>query len=148
MRSKFNPYDPSARTPYEVEDEPSYEGLHKGCGYDPTHFGAMPLRRITPYGCYFCSNGEIVLFNWNYQPLFVWDVADSTVYAVHGDWWVTGIEKQSYFFDASNPPWLDRGTRKLCFSVLDSWANGRAVTPEDVLRKPNTLFVGDTADEK
>jgi len=73
--------------------------------------------RELPYGKWTCANGTVVLFNRGYKP--IWSRSPGTaVLAMLGDEWIENIVREEWFYDDSNPPWRDSGSRRRCEQIL------------------------------
>ncbi len=82
---------------------------------DPNNPRRVCLRSTLPYGMWTCADGREILFNRNYQP--IWQRIDGVFTAADRDEWVPWVE-QSWFFDDTDPPWLNAHTHVLCEAAL------------------------------
>jgi hypothetical protein len=91
---------------------------------------------ITPYGVFHRTNGDLVLFNRDYQPIFHYVAEVDEIFATHPDWWVSKIDSQSWFYNDASSPFSSKETRRICAKVLDDWTNGKATLPRHVIDNP------------
>ncbi|WP_409478690.1 DUF5623 domain-containing protein [Pseudobdellovibrio sp. HCB154] len=79
----------------------------------------QPMRRVLPYGLWTCEDGSQVLYNRDYKPIWV-KLTNGTVTALETNTWVTYKENE-YFFNDSNPPWINKKTLAKCQGILQNW---------------------------
>lgn len=70
-----------------------------------------------PYGKWTTKDGAEVLFNREYQPIWV-KHPDGKVDSAARDWWVPNIVKQEWYYNDSNPPNDDRRLKNACDSLI------------------------------
>lgn len=75
------------------------------------------MKKELPYGKFIFRDGGQVLFNRHYEPIIHRDQIDVDGVKTK----IPSAEKQ-WFYDDSNPPWLDIRTYEKCRAVL--WAFG------------------------
>jgi hypothetical protein len=77
-------------------------------------------RERWPYGRWTTGDGDEVLYNRAYEP--IWQRRPGGQPTVAKPWkWVHDIVKDELFFDDSTPPWRKRETRERCCVVLKEW---------------------------
>ena len=101
------------------------------------HKEQLRMRLGIPYGKWSCKNRSTVLFNRNYQPLWVRS-EDGRVSDCSPDAWID-FESVEYLYSDSNPPWTDKTTLSRCLAHLDAWKtldrNPIAVKLDPILSK-------------
>jgi len=69
-----------------------------------------------PYGKWITEDGDKVLFNRNYQPIWKREPEGKTV-AASRNWWVPNIASQEFYYNESNPPYGSRRLKKTHDSI-------------------------------
>jgi hypothetical protein len=77
-------------------------------------------RRRLPYGIWGELDGSTTLFNRDYQPLWRRRPDGTVTRADERPHWV----EQNWFFNDSNPPWVNKKTLKLCEDILHEFGVG------------------------
>lgn len=75
------------------------------------------LREEMPYGAWTMSDGNLVLFNRSYQPIWYIRSGETPIPMNREDrmtW-----ELQIYFYRDDNSPWKNRHTLKICLDFLE-----------------------------
>lgn|SRR5215813_4459120 len=81
----------------------------------------MPYRLAFPYGLWICDDERNVLFNREYQP--IWHQVSTIVTQAEPMEWVKW-RSQMWFYDDSNPPWINSITARICAKVLEDFCEG------------------------
>ena len=64
------------------------------------------MRSTLPYGVWVTQQGTEILFNRNYQPMWVKNPSGQITEA-DPNWWVPNIVKQEWYYDDNCPPYGD-----------------------------------------
>ena len=80
-----------------------------------------PMRLSLPYGKWICKDGQEVLFNRDYTPIWT-RKANEGAETVNPATWVTHQETIFYYDDATAPYYGNAKTHEVCLSILEEWA--------------------------
>lgn len=79
----------------------------------PKGVTVQKAKKEMPYGKYIFSDGSQILFNRYYEPITQKDAADMESLKLK----IEGAKKQ-WFYNDSNPPWLNQETLQKCQIML------------------------------
>lgn len=77
------------------------------------------MRCRLPYGIWICMNGSQILFNRDYNAIWL-KPKEGGVVAIDPDARIIYTE-QVFFFNDNNPPWINKRTLEGCIKVLREW---------------------------
>lgn len=81
-----------------------------------------PMKLLLPFGKWICKNGSEVLFNRDYNPIWVKE-KNGVVYSVEPHLWIRDIQEHIFFFQEGSEPWSgDKKSTSICLQALKEWS--------------------------